>query len=195
MRRRIQPGWRYTLAQKVLSLLFGRPWHYISPWQKAGIAAVLILTSNNRVLLGQRGGDVEYVGCWSGIGGFVELGKNETFAQALCREMLEETELAIDHTRFPPSPQLSYMVYGQQKNEEANTCAAAGYYIFNVPASFADKFHITEEVTAYQWFTEKEVEAMIADGRIPADFTDLHASIRETFRSLKAGQTFPPLPI
>lgn len=195
MKHRIQPGWRYTLAQKVLSLLFGRPRHFISPWTMAGTAVVMLVVNGNKVLLGQRGGVVESAGRWSGLGGFVELDRDETFAQALCRELEEETHLRLNPARLAPSPDMAFFAHHQAKHEISDMHTMCAYYVFSVPATFTQKLQITDEARDYRWFTEAEVEAMIADGRIPPEFEDLHQAARELFRRLNKGEKFPPLPI
>ena len=194
MPRRIQPGWRYSVAQKVLSLLFGRRWHYIAPWKKPGAAALLMLVDGKKVLLAQRAGAVEHAGCWSSIGGFVNADKNEPLAAAACREAWEEARLKLDPARFPASPAMVFMAYRQEKHEEADTCTLSCYYAFSVPEGFVERLQATEESAAYRWFDEAEIETMKTNGLIPPDFIDMRAALAETFRRIKAGETFPPLP-
>lgn len=195
MPRFIHPhGLRYQLAQLALRLLYGRRWHSFSPFPKVATSNCIFSVSRNRILLALRAGNIENVGCWSGIGGFVELKARETYPQAGVREMWEETGLLLDITKFPVSPHAVFLSYDQVKKDEFSDIAGT-YYFFSAPDDLMTKLELTEETADFRWFTEKECEAMIVDGRIPADFTDQHAAIRELFRRLRAGEKFPPLPL
>ncbi|MBI1308348.1 MAG: NUDIX domain-containing protein [Proteobacteria bacterium] len=192
-RRRIQPGWRYSLAQWLLRGLFGRPWHSISPWLKAGPAVAILVTNKGRVLLAKRGGRIEHVGCWSSIGGYVEVSAAENFPQAIVREFYEETGFRLDPAQFNLSPTLAYLNHGLQKIEEANASAVVGYYLVSADASLLSRLSPQEETTDFAWFTEEQCRAMLAEHQIPAEFTDLHLALEEIFRRINAGEAFPPL--
>ncbi|MCP5405317.1 MAG: NUDIX hydrolase [Pseudomonadaceae bacterium] len=195
MRKRIEPGWRMTVAQLVLRLMFGRTWHYISPWKKAGAASILLALHRGKVLLGQRKGNIEFTGCWSGLGGFVELAQREGFSDGLCRELHEETGREIPPEAFPPHPTRVYLKYGQEKLEEADCAVIVAHYVVQVGEDFAETLAPQEETGGFRWFDEAECMAMIADGRIPPDFYDLHDSLRETFAALRKGKEFPLLKV
>ncbi len=195
MAHRIQPGWRYNLAQLVLRLLYGRKWHYISPWPKVGPSAVIFPVHDGRVLLARRAGKVEHVGCWSAIGGFLELSQKESFAAGVAREFLEETGTHLDATRLPTAPHALYISYGQVKKEEAHADVACAFYFASAPANLIRHLHTQEETSAFAWFNAAECREMVATGKIPPDFTDTHAALAELFQRLEAGETFPPLPL
>lgn len=192
MAHRIQPGWRYNLAQLCLRLIFGRRWHYISPWHKAGIASVLMPINANRVLLGLRRGNIEFPGCWSGIGGFVEI-PHELFPDGIVRELREETGLNFDKSQFTATPDAVWMKNGQQKLAEANCSVIVGYYFREVAADFATHLQLQEETAGFEWFTHAECRQMIKNGQIPADFSDLHDAIEYVFAALKQGRKFATL--
>lgn len=196
-RYRIEPGWRYTLAQKVLAVLFGRPWHYISPWMKAGTATCIVPICRDKILLARRAGEVEFAGCWSAIGGFVEVQRGETFPQAAVREFYEETGLPLKAEQFPPSPLLTYIKHGQYKIEEANASVVVGYYPVSIEnaTEFSMKLAAQPETSDFAWFTEEECLDMIELGKIPHDFEDLHQAIRTIFRMLKEQHAFPTLKV
>jgi ADP-ribose pyrophosphatase YjhB (NUDIX family) len=194
-KHRIQPGIRYNIAQFLLKCLYGRPWHFIGAWPMAGVAAVVFPVHNGRVLLTQRAGKVEYVGCWSGIGGFVEIMKDETYPRGAAREFWEETGLKLDAARFPDAPTFTLLTFHQEKKTESDVKVAVAYYAFEAPENLTDKLTLQEETAAFGWFTEEECRAMIADGRIPADFTDLHEALHLLFSRLKNGWKADPLPI
>jgi 8-oxo-dGTP pyrophosphatase MutT (NUDIX family) len=61
---------------------------------------LLIVTDDRRLLLHHRDDKpgIPHPGCWSGFGGAIEAG--ETAGQALRREVLEETGLAVEHPVF-----------------------------------------------------------------------------------------------
>lgn len=193
-RHRIQPGWRYTIAQKLLALLFGRPWHYISPWKGAGVATGIIMVNGKRVLLAQRAGAVERAGTWSVPGGFVSLAAHESLAVAACRELEEETGFKAAAKRFPAYPTVSLVSYNRNMHEEADTVVLCNYYFFSVPADIINHLKPSDETSAFCWASQEEVAAMRDDGRIHPDFTDMRESLDEAFRRLNTGQTFPPLP-
>lgn len=195
MAKRIQPGWRYTLAQLFLRLLYGRKWHFISPWPKVGVSAVVFPVNNGRVLLGQRAGHVEYVGCWSGIGGFLELALQESHAQGAAREFYEETGHHLNPAKLPAAPHALFLSYNQVKTEEATSDVVTGFYYVSAPANLPEVLHLQEETSAFAWFTAAQCKEMIANGEIPADFTDTHAALADLFKRLEAGETFPPLPL
>ena len=153
-----------------------------------------LFVNKGRVLLAQRAGAVEHVGCWSGIGGFVSLKDGETFAQGAAREIYEETGIRLDPRHYPASPHMAFLSYHQEKHEQTDYCAAVGYFIFEAPANLTERFATTDETSAFCWFDAADVEAMIVDGRIPADFTDLHDALRELFKRIKAGERFMKLP-
>lgn len=61
------------------------------------VAAAVLLGTDGRYLLGQRGPDTVYAGYWEFPGGKVERG--ETPAQALCRELDEELGIRVTQLR------------------------------------------------------------------------------------------------
>lgn len=192
---RLEPGWRYTLAQKFLSLLFGRKWHYISPWKKAGVSVGVLVFCRDKILLGRRGPNVEFPDTWSAPGGFLELAINETMPAAAAREFFEETGLQLNPAQFPATPAFTFMSYHQFKIEEADTIAITGYYPVTVEnaADLTAKLTPQSETTSFGWFTEEECRDMLELGKIPRDFTDFHEALKEAFRRLNARETFPPL--
>ena len=86
--------WRDRLAQLCLKLIYGRPWHYVSPWQHAGVCTSAICVHNGRILLGRRRG-IEQAGKLSHLGGHVNLEYQEGLLDSLVREIQEETSMVI----------------------------------------------------------------------------------------------------
>jgi 8-oxo-dGTP diphosphatase len=70
------------------------------PGRRGRAAMLLIVTSDRKLLLHHRDDKpgIPHPGCWSGFGGAVEAG--ETADQALRREVMEETGIAIDRPAF-----------------------------------------------------------------------------------------------
>jgi ADP-ribose pyrophosphatase YjhB (NUDIX family) len=191
--KRIEPGWRYTLAQFVLWLLFGRKWHFISPWFSCGVAACIVPVNGRKVLLSQRAGKVEHAGCWSSIGGYLEPQRGENFAEGAIREFFEETTLHINPECLPPSPQFSRVSGWQEKHEVDRSRTPVGYYFMSAPLTLAAAMKRGPENDAFAWFTEADVKCMLADGRIPAEFDDLQAALVNLFGRIKKGEEFPAL--
>lgn len=77
-RKIVEHGWRHCIAQWVLTLLYNRKSHYISPWVNVGIASDIIIHHNNTVLVTLRTGNIEDAGCWSLVGGFVAPDQGDT---------------------------------------------------------------------------------------------------------------------
>lgn len=182
MPRRIEPGWRMRMAQAVLRLLFGRRWHYLSPWPCAAVSAVILPVCGGKVLLAERGGAVEFAGCWSGIGGFVDLGARETPKQAALREMYEETGATLPSDALPEQPDLLFISFGQEKHEQADYTVVATYFVLPVMADFATTFVPQDETRAFRWFDRDEYMTLLDTGKIPADFSDLRQAMAHVFK-------------
>ena len=193
MPHRIQPDWRYTLAQWCLRLIYGRKWHYISPWMKVAAGSAIIFTCKGKVILGQRAGKIEHAGCWGSIGGYLEVQLAETFAQAAVRELFEETGFQLNPTHMPSQPTYIFQVYNQQKFEESSSHAVIAYYVFEVPESFIPQLTPQPETAAFKWFTLAECQTMIKSGQIPHEFTDLHQALQALATDLKTKRQFPTL--
>lgn len=193
MKRRVEAGWRMTLAQLALRVLFGRQWHYISPWKHAGTSAALIVVRDGKILLAQRGAGVEHGGKWSDVGGFLNLDKGEDFRAGVVREFWEETGVRISAESLAVSPTLTYVGHEQEKFEQSDYTVVCGYYLAEADEALEGLLEAKEETLGFGWFDAEEVEAMMTDGRIPEEFTDMVLALRETIRRMRAGERFPQL--
>lgn len=184
MPRRIAPGWRYTLAQTVLRLLFGRRWHFISPWPQAGPGAGVVIFWNGTVLLHQRRGSIERAGAWGCNGGYLDLTRHETFPQGLARELLEETGLQVVPESFG-APIWIDLFYGQEKIEMASHTGVGCWYAVQAPQDLLPLVQETTEAHHYRWVSEAEIAAMHRAGQLAS--AETHEALRRAFAAAKAG--------
>lgn len=189
--RRIQPGWRYSVAQLVLRLLFGRKCHYISPWNNAGVgAAVAILSQDgSRVLLQQRAGKVENVGKWGAFGGYLEISDEETFVTGAAREFFEETGVKLDLKSFG-EPDYVTFIHKRAMHMHWQYSWVAGWFFRAMPEDFIDLLQPSDEVSNYKWVTEAEFQTMWRKGEIAGAKEDHYGCILRAFEKASHG----PLP-
>jgi 8-oxo-dGTP pyrophosphatase MutT (NUDIX family) len=184
LRRRIEPGWRYRAAQLCLRLLFGRSWHFISPWLQAGPAAGVVIFHDGKVLLHQRRGKIEQAGKWGVNGGYLDLSLQESFQAGIARELFEETGLQVLPSSFG-EPLWVTVLYGQEKLEMADHAGVGCWYAVQAPHDILPLVQNTEEAHNYRWATEADVMRMMAAGAFNTEETCeiLHRS----FAAYKAG--------
>lgn len=193
MAHRIQPGWRYSLAQLCLRLIFGRKWHFISPWKASavGTAVVLLSLDGKRTLIQQRAGAIEHVGKWGMFGGYLDLEHQEEFADGLTRELREEARINVNPASFDV-PDWVNLVYDQPKNELWQHTGVGVWFFRTVPDDFIDRLKTSDEVSAYKWVTEKELHAMWNKGQIAGRVNDHYGGACQAFAAVKLHQ-FPAL--
>jgi 8-oxo-dGTP pyrophosphatase MutT (NUDIX family) len=163
--RRIEPGWRYTLGQWVLRLLFGRRWHHISPWAMAGVGAGLVVIWNGKALIHQRRGPIERVGTWGFNGGYLELTQHETFTQGLAREVFEETGLRIDPASLG-TPYWVAILYNQSKIMMANHTGVACWFAVKASKNILPLVRESDEAHNFKWATLAEIETLHQQGQL-----------------------------
>ena len=193
MAHRIQPGWRYSLAQLALWALFGRRWHFISPWSMVGVGAGVAFLSPNgqRVLIQQRAGKIENVGQWGTFGGYVNTQQHEPIVQGMVREVYEECGLRLDPSNFPASAPYTPVVYGSEKIAMAQHNGVAFFWYAYTDDNIIERMQVTEEVSAYRWVTLQELENMWDDGLISGAENDHYGALRAALAAAKAGQAIP----
>lgn len=187
---RIEPGWRYALAQWFLWLLFGRRWHFISPWPMAGIGAGVVIVWQGKVLLHQRRGPIENVGKWGSNGGYLNLHHQETLAIGLAREIFEETGLRVRAESFV-APFYTVVVYGQDKLEMANHTSLAYWYAVTAPTDLLPLIKDSNEAHHFRWVTEPDMEALGQQGLLAS--AETYEALQRAFALMKSGQGLPML--
>ncbi len=188
MRRRIEPGWRYSIAQVCLRLLFGRKWHFISPWPMAGPGAGVVIFYQGKVLLHQRRGNIEQAGMWGVNGGYLDLTLQESFQAGIARELFEETGLRV----VPESlgePVWVTILYGQEKLEMANHSGVGCWYAVAAPHDFLPSIQETDEAHNFKWASEDEVAELVQQGQLNS--AEAIEIIRRGFAAYQVG----PLPV
>ena len=154
--------WRYKVAQFALRLIYGRPYHYISPWTGVGACTGLILHCDGKILLSLREGDIEDSGTWSIIGGFLNMDDHETFAQAITRELKEETGLELEPTLFPDSAiKHTFIEHGLDYIELENYARMGVYFWHEITMEEFDSLQTKDETAAFKLVTQEEFEHMI----------------------------------
>jgi ADP-ribose pyrophosphatase YjhB (NUDIX family) len=184
LRRRIEPGWRYNAAQWCLKLLFGRPWHLISPWPMAGPGAAAVIFYQGKVLLHQRRGKIEQPGKWGCNGGYLDLNLEETFNQGLAREVFEETGLRFVPESFG-TPIWVAMFYHQQKYEMADHAGVGCWYAAEAPEDLLPLLQETDEAHNFRWVSEAEVATLKACSELASEETA--EALRRAFAQAKIG--------
>jgi 8-oxo-dGTP pyrophosphatase MutT (NUDIX family) len=150
---------RYKIAQLFLRMLYGRKWHYISPWHHASVAATVVLTKNGKVLMGKRRGNIEFIGLRDHPGGHVDLEVKEGLIQACVRETYEEMRIKIDPLKITEDKLIDVCLNNDSEYIEhldaRNICLT---YIYEVNDKELEDLQDTEESFDFKWFDKNEVE-------------------------------------
>lgn len=191
--RSIAPGWRYTVAQTVLRLLFGRKHHYLSPWCNAGVGAAVIILNpeGDKVLLQQRAGKVENAGKWGTFGGFLNLEDTEDFPTGLTREFFEETGVRLNPKSFA-QPDYVNILHKHPMHMHWQYSWVAAWYFRAMPEDFIESLSPSDEVSAYKWVAEAEFQTMWRKGEISGIKENHYGSTMRAFQKAAAGP-LPPL--
>ena len=97
----IQGTLRYKIAQFFLSLLYGRKWHYIAPWEHIGCGNGAVLFHNGKALVVKRSPDILYhPNKLSMVGGYLSPRHDTSIIQGLYREIREEVGLNLAEGRI-----------------------------------------------------------------------------------------------
>lgn len=188
-------GWRHAVAQWVLSVLYGRPKHFISPWTMAGVGVGLIILNpkGDKVLLQQRAGSIEGVGQWGHFGGYLELDQHEDPRTGLCREVWEECARRPDPASLPPQPNFTTVLYNHTKHLLTPHHGVSLYWFAQTPESVIHQLKPSEEASAFQWFTAAQVATLWAAGQIVGGEDNAYAAVQLAFATVSAGQPIPTL--
>lgn len=156
-------GWRWHLAQAFLRVLYGRGYHYISPWKHAAVAASVLFTYNGKYVLGLRAGNIERAGTWGLVGGHVHVENYETLLQGLAREVREECGLTLDSTRLHEHrPDFVILKHHADLFEQADVSALVVSYGYTLtPTEFAN-LRADDETSEFKLFTLAEIQQLYA---------------------------------
>ncbi|MDD9912156.1 MAG: NUDIX hydrolase [Alphaproteobacteria bacterium] len=176
-----QHSWRWWLAQKFLRLLYGRKYHYISPWKQVSVAANCLFHHKGKLLLAKRCGNIENAGCYATIGGFLDPLKKESLAEAVVREIKEEVGLSLSPDEFPVSSiRLTYLWHGREFIEESNLSTICCYYWYELTEEQVSQLQALDETAEFLWVNSAEFEGLAAQNLVP--FEDTSAAIRDFFK-------------
>lgn len=194
-KRRIEPGWRMNVAQRVLGFLFGRPHHFIAPWEMAGVGTAIIFIDvpGRRALLQQRTGAVENAGRWGCFGGYVDLHRHEPLADAVTRELFEETGLRVPADQFRRHPDYVRLGYGEQKHEMAGQASLGIYFFAAAPHDFDGLLGTSDEVAGFRWVDEPTLDTMWDTHELAGARDDHYGGVKAAFAALARGEAIQPL--
>ena len=160
-------NWRYTVAQTVLRLLYGRKWHCISPWQVGGQAAAALMFFEKKLVMGLRAGQIEQAGKWWVVGGYCDLHKQEAPHQTVVREIWEEVGLKISAENFGLDNLFYYtQIFGKTMLELDDECHICLFYTYNLNTEEYAQLTPKEETQELGLFTYAQVLEMTQKGQI-----------------------------
>lgn len=191
--KRIEPGWRYSLAQTLLWALFGRRWHFISPWANAGVGVGVVITNpqGTKVLLQQRAGAVENAGKWGVFGGFLNIEHAEDFPHGAAREIEEESGLRVDPHGFG-AVEDTVIIHHKPMHAVWRYSWVATWYYRSAPEDLIERVQNSDEVSAYRWVDEATLLTMWRKGEIAGSADNTYAAVQRAFARAKLAP-LPPL--
>ncbi len=179
-RRILESGWRYTVAQFVLRLLYNRPYHFISPWKGVGVSTAVIFHYQGRVLVSLRSGNIEASGKYALVGGYLNPQDAETFGQCLSREIKEETGLNISADHFPDKAiKVQFLWHGREYIEQENYSTLCHFFWYKLSQQEYSNMQTLHETDGFKLIDSQEFEDMIKAGDLP--FIDAQKAIRQFF--------------
>ena len=179
-----QQGIRIAIAQFVLRLLYGRKWHYISPWKHSAIVGVVVLMHNKKVLLGKRLGEIEQSGKISLIGGHIDPLLNESIAEGAAREVFEETCITIDPSKLTSDKLIHQtFIHNIDYIELQNGTRHSSFYIYNLSKKEIKNLKETEEAGELKFYTLKEIEELNNNNMLASK--GCYVAIQNAFKTLK----------
>lgn len=154
-------GWRYAIAQRILSLLYGkRSQYYFYPWPQAGISSNALLTHNKKVMLQLRQGTSEADGCWCNFGGYSDP-TTETPCEALYRELEEECGLKLSKKLFRDDNVMAVInTFNKPMAALESECHISVFWHYELTRANIKKMKPLDETAGFELFSWKEVEAL-----------------------------------
>lgn len=176
----VQNRLRYKLAQAVLRVLYGRRWHYISPWQHGSVGAEGLFFHNGKLLLGRRAAWLEHPHKLSLVGGHLNFEDKEHVGEALVREAAEEAGLSLNAAEFPLERALrATLIHGKTYRELHDVSTIVFHFVHDLTDTEATAVRPCPEMPHWAFYSPAEVEQLIAAAEIASD-TDI---IQEAFRA------------
>lgn len=160
--RLVRGSFRYRLLQGISRILWGRKIDYFSWWYHASRAAGVIFHHKGKVLMGRRQGVLDAAGKLSLIGGFVD--GQETSAQAVSREIYEETRLSIAAEVFENSPLFAHTEGFGNIAEMTEMAQVVVWYTYGLSDEEVAALELTEEVSDYVWVTLQNIDTLRDNG-------------------------------
>lgn len=155
-------NWRYKVAQCVLSLLYGRKWHYISPWKHASIGTGIFIMHNKKLLVTKRAPHLEYPNVFCIPGGHIDIETGESMLDGLAREVKEELSIDLDLTHINERQPIDiYYKHSQKYHEIKDAGHISATYIIDLP-DLPDA-QLSSEVTEIRWVNFEEIKKLRAD--------------------------------
>lgn len=166
-------SWRYKFAQWILTRLYGRKWHFISPWQGSGQSAAICFFYKKKLLMALRGGNIEAAGKWWIIGGYCDLHDNESIYKTVVREAWEEVGLKLPEDTFGPDDIFSYMqIFNKTMLELDNECHNCLFFTYELSKAQFEQLKPLEETERLELFTHDQVVKMVTTGEVTVPFLE-----------------------
>jgi len=184
-RKIYQSGLRYKIAQLCLRLLYGRKWHYISPWKHGSAAASVVLTYEGKVLYARRRGNIEHPEKLSLFGGHLDFELPETMEECAHREVKEEAGIDIDISRINLDSLLTLnRIVGEDMLDAEDVSKIVCFYHYELSKEELDNVQDSDESYGHQLYTEEEIDSLFEQGELA--FNDHYETTKLTFKKLKS---------
>ena len=157
-------SWRFKIIQLVGLILWGRKLQYGSWWIHAARTCSVILFKDGKLLLGRRANSFEGNEKYSTLGGFVD--NFETFAQAISREVYEESNMIIPPSAFTTRNLFCLDQRRSSISEQRNMPSVSAIYIYHPTEQELSRLGTTHEVSEFKWVDEAEFDAMHKKGTL-----------------------------
>ncbi|MBI1363526.1 MAG: NUDIX domain-containing protein [Proteobacteria bacterium] len=177
---------RYKIIQSIGYLLYGRKIGYLSWWQHAGLSASVLLFHKGKLLIGQRRNMLDANGKYSGIGGFIEMERRETFETGLVREVWEETGIRLDPAKFTAANLLNMNMWYGDIYELRDMAQVGVTYVYHLTDDEVDQLVETDEMHNFVFADVATLDAMYAKGEMAFD-----GEYRKMRRAFDEGRNTP----
>ena len=157
-------SWRFKVVQLVSLLLWGRKPQYLSWWVHAARSSSVMMFKDGKLLLGCRANSFDGDKKYATLGGFVD--NFETFAQALSREIREESNMIIPPAVFTTRNLFCLDQRRSSISEQRDMPSVSAIYIYHPTDDEVAGMAPTHEVSAFKWVDEAELDDMYNQGAL-----------------------------